>query len=74
MVITDQRWFSSQKASNAEIDLFFVVILNKVFNKQTKSTWMETSLRPWFRGNKYGLIFVHDIAPLGRLPLFRNSG
>ena len=47
--ITGPRWISRTKASDAELDVFFDVPLNKRLSKQSSGWWFETPSRPLWR-------------------------
>ena len=46
---TGHRWINLTKASDAELDAFFDLRLNKRLNKQSGRRWFETPSRPLWR-------------------------
>ena len=46
---TDPRWIPRTKASDAELDVFFDLRLNKRLSKQSWGWWFETLSRPFWR-------------------------
>ena len=48
--IRDQRWVSSQRASNVAIDLFFVVILIKGLRQANETLMIGNDLTPLLSG------------------------
>ena len=46
---TGHRWIPPTKASDAELDVFFIVHLNKRLNKQSRRRWFGTPSRSLWR-------------------------